>query len=189
MTSTPPKATPYPLFDPEGVAANRRGELTPVQRTALEQSARDIERVPLVVLPLFVVAYAVLAGVLALLARQSVWNWLQSHAESAWIGAAGLLVIAARGVYQRWRYARPGRRALEDSRVVSMSGKVTEQAGTYVLDIEQGERRGERITLHGWPGAPPGIYRFYYLDGPNRLLSVEPLTRIAIDTPPNGRGR
>jgi hypothetical protein len=164
----------YSLTDPTQAQANRRGEITPAQRTMLAAETNYG------CASLFIVCLilpAIFVGIMAVVWYMDSRRTLPLWAYGLILGVlAFILVIAI--VPQLWRAfnAWRVRNELTAGQVESMEGQVSWRRNKYV--VETPARRLNVPTLAG--GLMPGSYRFGFLPNTGWILSAERIT------PPGG---
>ncbi len=156
------------FLDPDEVAANRNGELTPSQRAALNlQLAQE---------SLIASGFMVLGGGLLLFGTSLVLTLPPGQAGLTWVWALGFLigvaVLGLPGLVQgtrRWTEFFAARREIADSEIVYAEGRVVWADDLYTAYA--GRKRLKPI--YNKLNLPPGLYRFFYLRGGHWLLSAE----------------
>lgn len=157
----PPSA--HTFTDPHTIAINRRGEITPDQREALQQSAGS-----------FGLLGCGFSIALTALVVVTMGKWLEQHEI---IGLVVIVVILIVSAFIAGRITSlPMRRRLANARAEAVRGEVVWQGKNYV-PVAQGHRLKPAGTP---PDLPPGQYTFYKLENSSWLLAAE---RLADGTP------
>lgn len=153
--------------DPESLAANRRGQVTPEQNTAVAQ-----QRFKTTVRSAGLLISLIVFG-LVILGNSNLK--LQNLGGGVFIVLGLSLVLAPILIALAWSFIRTRRVQAEsgEEQVEQAEGEVVWKEGNFVAEI-QGQRLrpiyGETLNL------PPGRYRFFYLPHRGELLSGEPLS-------------
>jgi len=152
-------------FDPESIAANRRGQIAPQQRAAFSYRARTGK-------PQLVVIFAItllLFGVLTLTATQAKYKSLN---DLVGVFAIIIVIMGFLVVPFVWDALRTKRvqAELDEGRVEQADGEVIWKWGKFVAEIPGRRLRpiyGQTLNLL------PGPHRFFYLPRTGSLLSTE----------------
>ncbi len=155
------------LTDPQAVAANAGGALTPAQQDALAGQLRRIRGL---------LIFFVVSAVLLILIALPVWLGQEMSASPlAQVIRVTLLAVIALVLFVTvWTMTRTRqmRADLAEPRVASGDGQVTWNESAYVAEVAG----RSLLALRGATLPPPGAYRFYYLAQSGWLLSAQPLS-------------
>ncbi len=173
------------ITDPDAVARNRRGELTPLQERLLRRFAVHEGRWTTAMGLLGVV------GVMAFvtLVARNLWPMLAAGAApstvwlpSAMIVAVGLAAEAAllSTTLRSWRRMRQLEEDIAARQIAIGEGEVAWGRGPYSIKMYVAQIDGRALRTPAYSlQLPPGRYRFAYLATSRWLLSAEPLAAPA----------
>ena len=163
------------FLDPDEVAVNRHGEITPAQRASLNMKLAE-ESIEAFLFMLIGIGLWLFVGIILIISLSAelplaTYVWGVILYIGAWLLGLPGVVKGAR----IWSEFFAARREIATNKIVQAEGEVVWTGDIYAAKI--GSRRLKPI--YNKLNLPPAHYRFFYLRGGRWLLSAEKLSSLA----------
>jgi hypothetical protein len=174
------RSSRYTLTDPDVIAANRMGEITPEQHARLGSLRLDS-----LILPVIVLIIGLAFCIFGIAALVTLWPYLASEPAFVWIFFTLMILVGS--VASVFALLYTVRRILArhewlTERIEQAESQITWSGQNYIAEVE-----GRRLKPAGRLNLLPGNYRFFYLPRAGWLLSAERLATGEQQTLPDLR--
>jgi hypothetical protein len=170
----------YSLTDPDVIAANQRGEITPEQRARLSSLRLDS-----LILPVIVLIIGLAFCIFGIAALVTLWPYLASEPAFVWIFFTLMSLVGSVASVLALLYIVRlilARREWLTERIEQAEGQITWSGQNYIAEVE-----GRRLKPAGRLNLLPGNYQLFYLPRAGWLLSAERLAAGEQQTSPDLR--